>query len=686
MNKISLLVLDDEKYVLSSLKRLFRHPKYDVHIASTAHEALQILEKQSIGVIIADYKMDTMDGAIFFSITKKKWPELSRILLTGYFDTQIAEKSLEMGEIYRFLTKPWNDHELRMTVENAWKRHELLKQNKELLKVVRSQNEHLIHLTLNLKKIIENRIEKTVRSKEAIRAKKIQLQITHTLIKRLSQSKNLKDIFRIILKELIKLIPFDDARIIVGIHQNQHYLLRRPAPPDGNRDIQTRPVRLKDIPSVETLFKNPLPLIGKTEPSKLWDKKPYQSFFMFPLIKENHTQQRCMAVLCFAARKPDAFTERDIKRLSDIASPIAIAIEKMKLLEIVQQGSRQWESTFDAISDLVTVIDKNFNLLKANRATEKITKQSVERVIGKKCYEALAYRKTPCKNCPAKETLKNGLITSENEITDFKDKDYLSWAFPMFYPSRHVNSIVVYYRDHTQSSQLFRQLIQSEKMAAIGQLAGSLAHELNNPLTGITAFSQILMKELTPRHPLYEDVTEIEKASLRCKNIIDNLLNFSDKKHGKKTMVSVNEIINYTLPLIQFSSTGKSRVKILKKLGALPKIKGNANELGQVFLNLMLNAFQAMPHGGTLTIKTALLPNKSRLEVIFADTGIGIPKHSLSRIFDPFYTTKEKTRGTGLGLSVSYGIIRNHQGKILVKSHTCKGSVFKVILPLENRH
>ena len=135
--------------------------------------------------------------------------------------------------------------------------------------------------------------------------------------------------------------------------------------------------------------------------------------------------------------------------------------------------------------------------------------------------------------------------------------------------------MVVYYRDHTQASQLYRQLIQSEKMAAIGQLAGSLAHELNNPLTGITAFAQILKGELSPKNSLYPDIVEIEKASFRCKNIIDNLLNFSEKKHTKKTGVAINDIIEATLPLIQYSSTEKQNVLIHKRLMPhLPKIKG----------------------------------------------------------------------------------------------------------------
>jgi len=359
--------------------------------------------------------------------------------------------------------------------------------------------------------------------------------------------------------------------------------------------------------------------------------------------------------------------------------------ERMKLLEIVEQGSREWESTFDAISDLVTVIDENFTLIKANRATEKITHQRVENIIGKKCHEALARRKTPCRNCPAVESFKNRVMTPEKEIVDFKDKNYLSWSYPILDEQPRM---VVYYRDQTDASQLFRQLIQSEKMAAIGHLANSLAHELSNPLTGITAFAQILKKELGKDHKFYPDILEIEKASLRCKHIIENLLHFSEDSPRKiQSNLSLNSIIEATLPLIQYSSNvfgAKQRIRIEKSLDEnLPKIFGNPNELQQVFLNLLLNAIQAMPHGGTLSIKTAQILKKSAIQVTVSDTGVGIPKQNIGKIFDPFFTTKEKTSGTGLGLSVSYGIIRNHKGTIEVKSRLKKGSTFKILLPVE---
>ncbi len=546
----------------------------------------------------------------------------------------------------------------------------------KFLKTIHDQNELLKNLTSTLKLLIESLIQKTIEYRDDIRAKKIQLEIIYSMITQLGHAKNFKEIFKIISTEIRKLVPVDSLMMILEFSPLKLRLL------DGHH---MTPITFTQYPFVKDFFEYQKPtLLNPPHPVfSMWTKKTYQSILVFPLPQKDQKTSR-HALLNLASQKSHAFSKMDIQKLSDVISPIAIATEKMKLLEIIEEGSRQWKHTFDAISDLVTVIDKNFNLIKANQATEKISGQKVENVIGKKCYEVLAKRKTPCHNCPVKESFKTHHMVSEHYIKDFKNLEYVSFAYPLFNPKKKSDSFVVYYRDHTKASELYRTLIQESKMAAIGNLAGSLAHELNNPLTGISAFAQILGQEVGPKSPLYSDIMEIEKASFRCKNIIHNLLNFSEKKEPQKKDVSINHIIESTLPLIQYSSSGQQNISVQKTLlSSLPKISGDESQLQQVFLNLFLNAYQAMPKGGKLTIKTST--QKEAVQITISDTGIGISKQNISKIFDPFYTTKEKTRGTGLGLSVSYGIIRNHHGKIEVQSRFGKGTTFKILLPTGKR-
>lgn len=226
------------------------------------------------------------------------------------------------------------------------------------------------------------------------------------------------------------------------------------------------------------------------------------------------------------------------------------------------------------------------------------------------------------------------------------------------------------------------KLIQSEKLAALGQLAGGAAHELNNPLSAILGFSQILMIEIPEDNPWRDDLKMIEKSAQRCKKIIASLLGFSRQSQFDFKPGKVNEMIEETLKLCEHQIT-LANIKIVKNYAQnLPLINASASHLQQVFLNLIVNAQQAMPTGGILTINTYSKEPDS-IEISFLDTGGGIEKENLNHLFEPFFTTKEIGKGTGLGLSVSHGIIQKHQGSIKAESEgKDKGSKFVITLPI----
>jgi two-component system NtrC family sensor kinase len=236
------------------------------------------------------------------------------------------------------------------------------------------------------------------------------------------------------------------------------------------------------------------------------------------------------------------------------------------------------------------------------------------------------------------------------------------------------------------------QLIQAEKMAGIGQMAAGVAHELNNPLSGILGYCQFALEKITKK-PLKEltgeDIltysqylNDIEQQSKRCKAIIQSLLKFSraSVKEGFEP-IDVNSVLNETFTFVKHELE-KHKVKLETVLSpSLPLIAGNTSQLQQVFTNLILNAIQAMPDGGKLTLLEKIPENKENIEISFADTGAGISKENLNKIFEPFFTTKKVGQGTGLGLSVSYGIVKEHGGNIEVESAEGQGTIFTVILP-----
>jgi signal transduction histidine kinase len=231
------------------------------------------------------------------------------------------------------------------------------------------------------------------------------------------------------------------------------------------------------------------------------------------------------------------------------------------------------------------------------------------------------------------------------------------------------------------------QLIQSSKMAAMGQLAAGISHELNQPLTGIKGFAQAVHMDMEEDNPLKEDINKIIEQADRMDRIIKNIRLFARKSEFEMQEIDINQPIESAVMLM--SEQLKVHNILLKKQldENLPKIEGDLNQFQQVFLNLITNARDAIdslkrPDGGELTIKTCLNEDKKNIEIYFQDTGCGIPSEHLENIFNPFFTTKSPDGGIGLGLSIAYRSIENHKGRIEVRSKVGEGTTFKIIIPV----
>lgn len=223
-------------------------------------------------------------------------------------------------------------------------------------------------------------------------------------------------------------------------------------------------------------------------------------------------------------------------------------------------------------------------------------------------------------------------------------------------------------------------MIQSEKLASLGKMAAGIAHEINNPLTTILINTHLILEKTGKNQESYQKLNLIAEETSRCSEIVRGMLEFSRQSLPQKTYTDVNETLVNTLELVENQVTFQN-IKIEKKLESqLPPIEADRNKIKQVFWNLMLNAAEAMPGGGKLILSSRTCPDKKSIEIKFQDTGSGIEKENTKRLFDPFYSTK--TSGTGLGLAVSYGIINQHQGKILVESQPGKGAIFTILLPV----
>lgn len=227
-----------------------------------------------------------------------------------------------------------------------------------------------------------------------------------------------------------------------------------------------------------------------------------------------------------------------------------------------------------------------------------------------------------------------------------------------------------------------KQLVHSERLSLIGELSANVAHEVKNPLVTISINAKGLIKKFSKDDPAIERIARIERQANKAMRIIEGLLTFARKTSLEIKSVNVNDIIENSLILVDGQMTS-SNIKIKRELSpSLPDIQGDSTQLGQVFLNIILNAIDAMPGEGELIISTS--KNKKSVQIVFADTGCGIPEGNYNEIFKPFFTTKGE-RNTGLGLSISYGIIKKHGGDIKFNSKVGEGTTFTIKLPIKRR-
>jgi PAS domain S-box-containing protein len=239
----------------------------------------------------------------------------------------------------------------------------------------------------------------------------------------------------------------------------------------------------------------------------------------------------------------------------------------------------------------------------------------------------------------------------------------------------------VYIRDITLRKRMEKQMARTEKMASIGQLAAGVAHEINNPLSVISCYANLIEKSGDATDQIREDLEKVKKHTLNCKRIVDSLLNFARVSETHRRAADVHAGLESVLAIIE-KQVGKRQIEIQRNYASsLPPVSIDEDKMAQVYMNILLNAVQAIDDQGTVNITTAYDPPSDTVRIAFADTGTGIAPAHIDKIFDPFYTTKKDEAGTGLGLSVSYGIVHEHEGDIRVESQPGRGSVFTIMLP-----
>jgi two-component system, NtrC family, sensor kinase len=499
-----LLLVDDEENILRSLKRVLRRGDWHVETAPDAETALAMFSQFQPEVVLSDFRMPGLNGVEFLAKVKQLSPRTQRIMLTGQADQQAIEEAINRSEVFRFISKPWNDAQLVLTVKSAFEQHALS-----------SENERLFHLT---------------------------------------QAQN------------------QELRLL-------------------NADLEER------------------------------------------------VAQRTV---------------------------------------MLSKAKREWELTFDTIDYPVLVVQLgDLSVRRGNRAAAQVAQREIV-AIGEKptCHAFLFGRDTPCPGCP----IGPGLTEHATVEVQREGRAFVAQLYPM----EDEPVAVCAYRDVTDERALTRRMVESEKMIAIGNLAGGVAHEINNPLGGILAFSQLMQRDADRTASDLESLQLIEESALRCKRIVESLLKFSRRsKVEDRRPFDLSKCVEDAVVLFRAQAKKYPKVVLDATLApSLPGVYGDPAQLGQVVLNLLQNSLQALPNGeGRLTVESGQADAHCFFKV--TDTGSGIADEHLSRIFEPHFTTKPPGEGTGLGLAIAYRIVEDHGGHFVVESAIDQGTTFTVMIPVQ---
>ncbi len=382
----------------------------------------------------------------------------------------------------------------------------------------------------------------------------------------------------------------------------------------------------------------------------------------------------------------DYLSSDDLELLATIAGYVAVAIENARLYESLEQKALQIERLKDFSENIVESLRIGVLTLDMEDRIESWNPQ-LEELLEIPRAEALQRR--------LDEILPRELAA---EIAERAVSEHVAGIYKFRVTTRSSRQLVInasvapllgkdgaqlgrliLLDDITQRVRMEEQMVQNEKLTSLGLLAAGVAHEVNTPLAVISNYIQMLAKQIPAEDPRQKTIERIVKQTFRASEIVNNLLNFSRTGAATPDEINLNAVLEETLSLLQHPfKTG--RVNVVRSYNEkLPAVLGSTTRLQQVFLNLFMNARDAMPGGGMLEVRTAA--HNGTVEVEITDTGAGIPPEHIQRIFDPFFTTKSTGKGTGLGLSVSYGIIKEHAGKVDVRSSPGKGSSFRLEFP-----
>jgi two-component system, NtrC family, sensor kinase len=538
---------------------------------------------------------------------------------------------------------------------------ELFRNARTLVTHLHDSRSRLVDYTDNLEVLVAERTEALERSenmaRDQVKKRNRELMLHNTLTGLITSTETLKNILHQVLSEVLKVVPANGAGIYLYNNKEDFFALQC----------------AEKAPMLEPVHKAIEHTNINIIPSEIYDMLNIS----IPLCCRN----RLLGIMVITELRCEVLNDAFQELLLSIGQQIGLTIESLHNMQNLRQSTKLLQSVFDGISDLLILLAPDGTLQMANQTFLEKYKLRMSDAIGMNVASILSQQqnllisKLPEIDLLAKEPHTKEILLNDGTIFD-------TFFYPILNLDNSVHSIVCFAKDVTSIKETEQRIQQTEKLVAVGQLAAGVAHEINNPLGVILCYTDILKENDDYNEELIHDVSIIERHAENCRRIVQDLLDFSrnPESHIEKEVESINDVVENVLTMVhqQFK---KNKIKLVCELDRdLPPCLMDIRRMQQVVLNLVMNGIQAIDTTGTLSILTTTENDTVIIDI--KDDGPGIKKDMEDKIFDPFFSTKDPGQGTGLGLSVSYGIVQEHDGEIRVKSTAGQGAHFSIILPV----
>jgi len=673
----SILIVDDDESICRSLALILGKKGYQTETASTGEEALAKAKEGSFSVALLDIRLPDMEGVELLKPLQKIHPDIVMFIITGYASLKTATRALNEGASGYF-TKPVDVDDLLAKI----------KDNVEM--------QHLRGENVELYDALQQELADRKRAEAETKKRNRELTLLNQIIAASAANPDPLSILEIACQEMA--LAFDTPQavaILANEKRTQATIVaeyRSEAHPSTiNTNIPTQSNSL-----MRYLFTTRAPLAiqdAKNDPRLDFAEDFLQqhgtvSMLILPLA----IQHEVIGGLALGSTEPRHFSAEEINLAWSVSEQVSGALARARLTQAHQRLFTAIEQTADS----VVITNTEGSILYVNPAFERVSGYSQAEAIGQNPRILKSGKNNPKIYDELWASISQGQVWQGRLINKRKDGT-LYTEDATINPVRDDNNTIVNYvsvkRDVTRELELEDQYRQAQKMETVGQLTGGIAHDFNNLLTAVIGFAELAQMRLAPDDPIQKMVDKILYSGRRASDLVGQLMAFSRKQVIEAKALNLNKIVSDFEKMLRRIIGEDTEMETILSSGLWP-IKADRTQIEQVIVNLAVNARDAMPHGGHLTIETTntILDEeygRTHLDVqpgeyvllSVSDTGMGMPKEVQERIFEPFFTTKEQGKGSGLGLSTVFGIVQQGNGHIWTDSEEGVGTTFKIYFP-----